>query len=79
VEKLQSIVAAKGLVVEAGFMLRFHPNLQWIKQSLEDGAVGRIQYVRALSVRTFVNGGQTRIIGRVTVLRARRAAALFSI
>lgn len=46
-EELQNIVQQRSLVVEAGFMLRFHPNLLWIKQSLDEGVLGDVMYLSA--------------------------------
>lgn len=46
-DELQALVASHALVVEAGFMLRFHPNLIWIKQYLADGALGDLLHFRA--------------------------------
>lgn len=46
-EELQNIVQQRSLVVEAGFMLRFHPNLLWIKQSLGEGILGDVMYLSA--------------------------------
>ena len=46
-EELQNIVQQQNLVVETGFMLRFHPNLVWIKQSLDEGVLGDIMYLSA--------------------------------
>ncbi len=46
-EELQNIVQQSSLVVEAGFMLRLHPNLLWIKQSLEQGVLGDVMYLSA--------------------------------
>jgi predicted dehydrogenase len=47
VERLLSIVAEQQLVVEAGFMLRFHPNLQWIRQHLHSLSLGEVMHLRA--------------------------------
>jgi predicted dehydrogenase len=45
--ELQLLVQQKQLVVEAGFMLRAHPNLQWMKTYLAQGLLGEIFHVRA--------------------------------
>jgi predicted dehydrogenase len=47
VQELQYLVAQHQLVVEAGFMLRCHPNLLWIKQFLLQETLGEVFYVRA--------------------------------
>lgn len=46
-DELQALTGLHALVVEAGFMLRFHPNLVWIKQYLDDGALGELMHLRA--------------------------------
>jgi len=46
-DELERLVAQQQLVVEAGFMLRFHPNLLWIQQFLNSGALGDIMHMRA--------------------------------
>jgi len=45
---LLDTVSRRQLVVEAGFMLRFHPNLRWLKDSLSLDAIGQVRYARAL-------------------------------
>lgn len=47
VRELTDLVQAKELVVEAGFMLRFHPNLVWMKDFLDSGQLGELMYLRA--------------------------------
>jgi predicted dehydrogenase len=47
VADLQRLVAAQGLVVEAGFMLRTHPNLSWMRQALAQGCIGEVFHARA--------------------------------
>ncbi len=47
VDQLQRTVAGRGLVVEAGFMLRCHPNLQWVRAHLAAGNLGAVHHVRA--------------------------------
>ena len=47
VSELQRLVAQRGLVVEAGFMLRRHPNLLWLQQYLAAGALGELFHARA--------------------------------
>ncbi len=47
VSELQRLVAQQGLVVEAGFMLRRHPNLLWMQQYLASGALGELFHARA--------------------------------
>ncbi len=34
-------------VVELGFMMRFHPNLRWMKSYLQSGQLGEVMHVRA--------------------------------
>lgn len=33
--------------IEAGFMLRFHPNVQWIREYLDNGALGEVMHIKA--------------------------------
>lgn len=47
VDELQSLVRQHSLVVEAGFMLRAHPNLLFIKNQLSQGVLGEIWHMRA--------------------------------
>jgi len=47
VAELQDIVRDKKSIVETGFMLRFHPNLRWIREYLTSTKLGKIHYVRA--------------------------------
>ena len=47
VAELQDIVRDKKSIVETGFMLRFHPNLRWIKEKLTSTKLGKIHYIRA--------------------------------
>lgn len=47
VEELVRESAARALVVESGFMLRFHPNLVWLKSFLDAGELGAVHYSRA--------------------------------
>ncbi len=47
VADLQRWVAQHSLVVEAGFMLRCHPNLLWMRQHLASGALGELFHARA--------------------------------
>lgn len=44
---LARLIQAKHLVAEAGFMLRTHPNLVWIKEYLSGGMLGELMYLRA--------------------------------
>lgn len=46
-DELMRLVREHGLAVEAGFMLRFHPNLQWIQQYLQGGELGEVMHLRA--------------------------------
>lgn len=48
IDVLNRVVEARDLVVETGFMLRFHPNLIWMKAFLEDGSLGELHYVRSM-------------------------------
>ncbi|MEW9797573.1 Gfo/Idh/MocA family protein [Alteromonas sp. CYL-A6] len=47
VATLTDTVNVNACVVEAGFMLRFQPNLVWIKRALEQDMIGEIAYLRA--------------------------------
>jgi predicted dehydrogenase len=46
-KELQELTNAYNLVVETGFMLRFHPNLVWIKKYLLDGKLGELMHIQA--------------------------------
>jgi len=46
-DELKALTSEHLLVVEAGFMLRLHPNLVWIKHYLSDGALGELMHLRA--------------------------------
>lgn len=46
-DKLLHETQSRNIRVEAGFMLRCHPNLQWLKTQLQDNTLGRILYARA--------------------------------
>ncbi len=45
--EFQKICQARNTVVEIGFMMRFHPNLQWIKAYLQSGQLGAVVHLRA--------------------------------
>lgn len=45
--ELCNLTEANHIVVEAGFMLRFHPNLRFVKQVLSDGSLGELMHLRA--------------------------------
>jgi len=45
--ELQKLTYTYGLIVETGFMLRFHPNLIWIKNYLLSNSLGDIMHMRA--------------------------------
>lgn len=47
VDELVETVQQKGLVVEAGFMLRSHPNLLWIRELLKQCLLGEVWHMRA--------------------------------
>lgn len=47
VNELVASVQQNRLVVEAGFMLRLHPNLLWIREQLAQGLLGEIWHMRA--------------------------------
>ena len=47
VDELIEESRARALVIESGFMLRFHPNLRWLKAFLEAGELGDLFYCRA--------------------------------
>lgn len=44
VEELQAAVRASGSKVLVGYHFRFNPGLRWVKQLLEEGAVGRVMH-----------------------------------
>jgi predicted dehydrogenase len=45
--QFQKICEQLNTVVEIGFMMRFHPNLRWIKAYLQSGDLGEVLHVRA--------------------------------
>lgn len=47
VDDLVEVVSERQLVVESGFMLRFHPNARDVKRWIEAGRLGELHYVRA--------------------------------
>jgi len=47
VAELQKTARRRGLIVEAGFMLRFHPNLRWIHDHVRAGKLGKLHSIRA--------------------------------
>ena len=46
-QSLLDLVSANKLVVEAGYMMRCHPNLRWLKQQIQQGSIGEVRYLRA--------------------------------
>jgi predicted dehydrogenase len=46
-DELCQLAQAHDLVVETGFMLRFHPNLLWIRDYLKGCALGELMHIRA--------------------------------
>lgn len=48
VDELASRIATANIICEMGYMLRFHPNLQWIKKFLATQELGGIHYARAI-------------------------------
>lgn len=46
VDELRSLVQGNKCIVEAGYMMRCHPNLQWIKALLSEKYIGDIAYIR---------------------------------
>ncbi len=47
IDALLASVEPGGRVVEAGFMLRCHPNLRWIREQLRGGDLGELIHLRA--------------------------------
>jgi predicted dehydrogenase len=45
--EFQSLCESRQAVIEMGFMMRSHPNLQWIKSCVESGVLGDIFFARA--------------------------------
>jgi predicted dehydrogenase len=43
----QNLCADRGSAIELGFMMRYHPNLQWIKNYLQSGLLGEVMHARA--------------------------------
>ena len=48
VERLLMLVGERNLVVEVGCMMRFHPNLLWIRNALRDRLIGDVYFARAV-------------------------------
>lgn len=46
-DELQTLIETHALVVEVGFMLRFHPNLVWIKRYVAEGSLGELMFMHA--------------------------------
>lgn len=46
-DELCDLVETSQIAVEAGFMLRLHPNLRFMKRVLSDGALGELMHLRA--------------------------------
>jgi predicted dehydrogenase len=47
-DQLFNWVKQKSLVVEAGFMMRFHPNLIWVRDQIQSCMYGDVMYMRAM-------------------------------
>lgn len=47
VDELLKLTEEHQLVVETGFMLRFHPNLLWIQKYLAEDSLGELMHLRA--------------------------------
>lgn len=47
VDGLQAQCSAQNSVVEMGFMMRFHPNLLWMKNYLQSDELGEVMHIRA--------------------------------
>lgn len=47
VSELLRMSIERQLVVEAGYMLRFHPNLRWMSTYLQSGELGNLYFARA--------------------------------
>ena len=48
VERLFMLVRERQLVVEVGCMMRFHPNLLWIRNAIREGFIGQVYFARAV-------------------------------
>lgn len=46
-DELAHLIDTHHLVVEAGFMLRAHPNLVWMKKAIDDGVLGELMHLQA--------------------------------
>jgi len=51
IEELSHLAREKGIIVETGYMMRFHPNLIQIMKLLAEGAVGKAYFARTISPR----------------------------
>jgi len=47
-DQLHQIVLQKELIVEVGCMMRFHPNLLWIREAIDAGKIGKVYSARAV-------------------------------
>jgi predicted dehydrogenase len=47
ITKLEQLCKEQQVILETGFMLRQHPNLQWIKSFLQAGGLGEIMHISA--------------------------------
>jgi predicted dehydrogenase len=47
VDEFKTMCQERNTVVEIGFMMRFHPNLQWIKAYLQSGQLGEVMHLRS--------------------------------
>ncbi|VAV82228.1 hypothetical protein MNBD_DELTA01-1246 [hydrothermal vent metagenome] len=47
VDEIARLVREKGIKVETGYMMRFHPNLIQIKRLLTEGSIGKAYFARA--------------------------------
>jgi predicted dehydrogenase len=46
-DELADLINTHSLVVEAGFMLRTHPNLVWMKKCIDDEVLGELMHIQA--------------------------------
>lgn len=54
-EKLKKISKEKNKIIQVGFMLRYHPNLIFIKKAIENDIIGDVFYARALVGQNLIN------------------------
>ena len=47
INELKKLSQEKNKIVKVGFMLRYHPNLKYIKKFIEQNQIGKVLYIKA--------------------------------